>query len=75
MEILKVIVDEIPKGCSSCKLSTHHYYVCLATGKSTTDLGWIKIERPTTRPDWCPLTTRDYITRLHKLAESENGDE
>ena len=52
MNIIKVIVDEVPEGCMYCILSHQgdHFWGCRIYNKPLSH-DW------TTRPDWCPLVT------------------
>ena len=46
MNVLKVIVDEVPYGCEECYWMDYDGY-CAFTNKATGE--------PDERPEWCPL--------------------
>lgn len=58
MEILKVIVDDVPERCDVCKLMGYD-----ATNMITKQACLVKdgrqIQHVYTRPDWCPLESED----------------
>jgi hypothetical protein len=69
MEVLRVIVDELPEpGCNDCKFFCQRFWECVAFDKWVDDID--------TRPDWCPLTTEDdYLAnKLEELAEEFERD-
>ena len=67
MKVLKVIVDEVPKGCGDCQF-LHKWergrsilFDCDATFEGFID----DLE---TRPDWCPLITAEQILHANRRA-------
>jgi hypothetical protein len=62
MEVLRVIVDELPEDCKECKFLCQRvkgrscFWECDAVDKWVDDID--------TRPDWCPLITdNDYVEK------------
>ncbi len=55
MKVIKVIVDELPKNCSRCKLKYTRMRgegkICFNANKYCSDND--------TRPNWCPLVRKD----------------
>ena len=57
MKVIKVIVDSIPKlGCFDCKFIYNGF--CLAK-PTTPRIRVINHYDNKTRPDWCPLESKD----------------
>ena len=84
MNVIKVIVDEMPEYCGSCHwLHSEYYSACLLSlerpGLSEYgDLGEMKykgVDR-LSRPLWCPLVTTDWVlNELHSPFRNWNWDE
>lgn len=76
MQILKVIVDEVPDSCLNCPrfdfdfkgLFKRECPYCLITG------GDILTDYKKVRPDWCPLMTTKRLLKLWEYAETGNWD-
>ena len=70
MKVLKVIVDEMPEGCSKCGLMGA--WSCTIRDK------YFRPEYHLTRPDWCPLEVETDEPK-YKLARGvlnwKEGDE
>ena len=73
MEVIKVIVDEIPSGCANCDFlhrvsnqwgvsnkdeNGNLRYLCVANGFERT---MFNVFDDFSRPDWCPLVTTDWV--------------
>lgn len=56
MNIIKIVVDELPDSCSKCWFTKHAEFDfadrwwCEGVNEKPND-----IDDPATRPDWCPL--------------------
>ena len=71
MNIVKVIVDEMPETCADCKFLSQRvkggqcHWECDAVDE------WV-LDIEATRPDWCPLITKKgYMDELFYYDESE----
>lgn len=59
MKILKVIVDEMPKGCGDCSFC--YWYMINPDDEIRSDMWCELVDKAvlskdfTARPDWCPL--------------------
>jgi len=65
MKVLKMIVDEMPEGCSKCGLMGAWFY--------TIRDKYFRPEYHLTRPDWCPLEveTDGWIAVSERLPEDD----
>ena len=56
MKVIKVIVDELPKGCNWCPfVVVANHLMCIAIVKT---LGYVD-DPMTDRPGWCPLVLKE----------------
>ena len=81
MQVLKVVVDELPDSCTACEMSGRSdetgvvWFHCAALNVS------MPIEvAATERPEWCPLilegNVQDWImTRPTKLIQCKESEE
>jgi hypothetical protein len=60
MKVIKVIVDELPVNCSSCRWWEHGAYTGFQVlcGLAVRE---IDTEKLSTRPDWCPLINKTDV--------------
>ena len=58
MNILRVIVDEVPENCDVCELSGYDGTNMITRQACIVQWGR-QIQAVYTRPDWCPLESED----------------
>ena len=61
MNVIRVVVDELPEGCNECAFRDYFSAdngdggIMLCTANKTDERQWQAIYYPSVRPDWCPL--------------------
>ena len=84
MQVIDVVVDELPKSCFTCyfaqairkddgKISTNYYCVpayITASSKKREAICNMK-----TRPDWCPLVTIEDFGKTNGALRTESEEE
>ena len=60
MNVIKIVVDELPECCGKCKFVKDNYYYSLSLNPTcTVSKGDYVIDNPDTRPPWCPLVVEE----------------
>ena len=57
MEVIKVVVDELPSDCASCDFAEYGSYADGGFGKCYALNRSLDLTSNYIRPDWCPLVT------------------
>lgn len=74
MNVIKVIVDELPKGCNDCPfLVVGSRLMCIINREKVADNAY----EPMPRPNWCPLIAdadllKQVASPFSKWEESED---